>query len=836
MRVRLVSLLALSLSVLLMMGSCAWLHMPLIAISSQTAENTLPFEDSPFGFHPASVAVPGYPDNGFIDAQYIGIRWHRPPVYAYWFLIQPDLNDPTYDWTLHDRQYGSVPPSIRILANIAPDHPRFSHGYTLSQSYIPVDEERYAAFVRATVERYDGDGIDDMPGLTSPIKHWQVGNEPHAELSGFAQLQRITYRAIKEACLDCTVLLGGAAGFPEDYIHQFDAVYGPILAELGGQYVDVFDFHWYGRATGDYRLRDSVTGQDVYGHVRAALTANGFPPDLPIWITEMGSYSGDPAWPRFPFQSERQQAGDYFKRFIYSLTRGVQKVFPAFGLMEGFKHDDGYFDHTGLIYDGQDSNDLGLGVKKLGYYTYKKMTEKLEGADWSTLTLLHDGTDNDHLYLFRVMKDGQPIHITWWDYFDEPGYTLGDAKPITLTSLTGAAVTVTAVVPSAEIGRDVTDYATAFAVTTYPVSDGSVTIPLGEDPLLIEVEEQPAMAPKEPLYIVVMTHVEGDRAAPEGSPCTDDLYYQTAPLPLPGQPPRRNSFAIDVAGTELLHEILQKYVDSFGERPKLFIEPAGEFWQTEADPVYGGKLFRKYNWLALGHEFGIQGHGIYYSGQGFCWYQSPKTEEGIRRKLTDLHRFAEQVYHNGQKVNAGLTLTPGAKIEGPVIGRERAEWVYDHVAYELGYRISFEDYDGHLEDEPPGINNSRASYYLYEADYGDGVRMLKIDFNGSVRADCPGNTPRCETPEETIARLGRTLAAQAQDPDPSHVYYFAFTVHSSGVWIDFHMQEAGLPLRGEGAGLTRLMDAIQERIDSGAKVKFVTPSELLGIYRDRQME
>ncbi|MFQ5595632.1 MAG: hypothetical protein ACE5HA_15915, partial [Anaerolineae bacterium] len=282
----------------------------------------------------------------------------------------------------------------------------------------------------------------------------------------------------------------------------FDAVYGPILSQLAGQYVDAFDFHWYGTATGEYRLRDSVTGEDVYAHVRAALTASGYSPDLPIWITEMGSYSGDPSESRFPFQTERQQAGDYFRRYIYALSSGVEKVFSAFGLMEDFgPTEDGYFDHTGLIYDGQDfghgtdpstGGDPGLGVKKLGYYTYKKMTEVLEGADWSTLTTLHDGTGGDHLYLFRVEKAGQSIYIAWWDTFDEPGYTPGDTKPITLTGLDGAAVTVTAVVPSADTGQEVTDYATAFSVATYPVSDGSVTIPVGEDPVLVEETAPPA--------------------------------------------------------------------------------------------------------------------------------------------------------------------------------------------------------------------------------------------------------------------------------------------------------------------------------------------------------
>lgn len=443
--------------------------------------------DSPFGFHPAGIFVPDYPANGFADAEEIGVRWHRPPVYAFWFLVQPDRNDPAYDWTLLDEQYAAVPASIRILANIAPDHPRSPHGYALPDSFIPIDEDAYTAFVAAAVERYDGDGVDDLPGLVQPILHWQVGNEPnHQTTSGFATLQRITYQAIKQACAECTVLIGGVAGFPDDYIAQFDSGYAPILAELAGDYVDVFDFHWYGTATGDYRLRDTVAGGDVYDHIRSTLESHGFSPQLPIWITEMGSYSGDPIGPAFPPQSERQQAADLFKRFIYSLDRGVEKVFPAFGLIEGFKQDGGYFDHTGLIFDGRGLGDPGLGVRKLGYYTYRKMTEMLEGADWTTLTMLRDGTGGDYVFLFRVMKDRAPIHIAWWDDFDFPGDV--DAMPVTLSGLAGSAVRVTSVVPSARFGSEVDDYATAFSVTSQAVSEGTATIRLGQDPVILEEE------------------------------------------------------------------------------------------------------------------------------------------------------------------------------------------------------------------------------------------------------------------------------------------------------------------------------------------------------------
>ncbi|WP_058245746.1 hypothetical protein [Tropicibacter naphthalenivorans] len=41
----------------------------------------------------------------------------------------------------------------------------------------PRDMALWAGFVRAVVERYDGDGFDDMPGLQAPVAYVQAGNE-----------------------------------------------------------------------------------------------------------------------------------------------------------------------------------------------------------------------------------------------------------------------------------------------------------------------------------------------------------------------------------------------------------------------------------------------------------------------------------------------------------------------------------------------------------------------------------------------------------------------------------------------------------------------------------
>lgn len=46
-----------------------------------------------------------------------------------------------------------------------------------SQPIQPRFLKDYAAFVRAMVERYDGDGRDDMPGLLYPVRYWEIEAE-----------------------------------------------------------------------------------------------------------------------------------------------------------------------------------------------------------------------------------------------------------------------------------------------------------------------------------------------------------------------------------------------------------------------------------------------------------------------------------------------------------------------------------------------------------------------------------------------------------------------------------------------------------------------------------
>ncbi|MBU0760905.1 MAG: hypothetical protein KJ858_04395, partial [Nanoarchaeota archaeon] len=208
------------------------------------------------------------------------------------------------------------------------------------------DEEKYTEWVRAAVERYDGDGTDDMPGLTTPVKYWQIDNEPPRMRDGYVDLVHITYKAIKEADPEAKVLVGGLLmpDLKSGNTKTYEIVTLPIIKELGGKSIDIFDYHWFGYK-GEWKFLP-----ETMKRVRSDLKEAGFP-DAAIWFTEMGTYSGNPDRGGKGFQSERDQASEMVKRYVVSIGEGVEKIFWAWGMKEGFEdiNDNDFFDNTGFI-------------------------------------------------------------------------------------------------------------------------------------------------------------------------------------------------------------------------------------------------------------------------------------------------------------------------------------------------------------------------------------------------------------------------------------------------------------------------------------------------------
>lgn len=225
--------------------------------------------------------------------QAMGTTWERPhPGPFYWNDIQSSATA-DFNWsTVDDYVSTSQAAGQSIVATIWPyatwdqsgtysplsDAQIEGFPHLGSYRHAPVDTAAYQTFVTAMVERYDGDGVDDMPGLAAAIETWEVSNEPSLTLpvffdgtaSEYVALLQSTYEAVKAADADAVVVNGGMAGGHQDALDYWTTVFG--LG--GGSYFDVFSFHSISQ------------GMDLnLPTVQAFLSGLGV--SKPVWITEV---------------------------------------------------------------------------------------------------------------------------------------------------------------------------------------------------------------------------------------------------------------------------------------------------------------------------------------------------------------------------------------------------------------------------------------------------------------------------------------------------------------------------------------------------------------------
>jgi hypothetical protein len=155
--------------------------------------------------------------------------------------------------------------------------------------YLP-EPGRFADYVRRLVERYDHDGIEDMPGLVAPVRYWEVDNEPDLKnsLAPRGDVRRLDPRTF---CLPeeyGTVLAGASAA-----IHAASPearVLGPGLyrpgADSGTSYLRAA-LAVEGAASGldivtvhSYRDDD---GRELAAGIEAV---RKLVPGKPLWVTE----------------------------------------------------------------------------------------------------------------------------------------------------------------------------------------------------------------------------------------------------------------------------------------------------------------------------------------------------------------------------------------------------------------------------------------------------------------------------------------------------------------------------------------------------------------------
>lgn len=163
--------------------------------------------------------------------------------------------------------------------------------------YLPDDFEAYETYVRFVVERYDGDGIEDMPGLMAPVRYWEADNEPDLKNSRparsanreydpatfctpqeYGQVLIASARAIKAAFPEAVVLNGGLykphSTEGARYFRDLAAVPGAMDA------IDLVSVHAYHDTPDGDRLAAAILNERAYA------------PSLPVWVTET-SYGTD---------------------------------------------------------------------------------------------------------------------------------------------------------------------------------------------------------------------------------------------------------------------------------------------------------------------------------------------------------------------------------------------------------------------------------------------------------------------------------------------------------------------------------------------------------------
>ena len=164
--------------------------------------------------------------------------WLSLQPHVIWMTIEAEPG--VYDWRALDREvrqlqslglditmvlspiinaFGERRDEVRELVASYPSTTHFlREGIVAELQLYPHDETLpiWLDFVRAAVDRYDGDGANDMPDLIYQVRNWHFVEEyPIPELDDpavYVELLKQTYTAIKDEDPQARVILAGLAG------------------------------------------------------------------------------------------------------------------------------------------------------------------------------------------------------------------------------------------------------------------------------------------------------------------------------------------------------------------------------------------------------------------------------------------------------------------------------------------------------------------------------------------------------------------------------------------------------------------------------------------------
>ncbi|AHF05629.1 hypothetical protein MARPU_14465 [Marichromatium purpuratum 984] len=430
--------------------------------------------DSPFGFFDPNMLRFQHTswNQGYGETmRALGAHWaSQGATFAFsWNLVQRHAVDggrEGYDWSRLDALVRYSQANNIHLVPILTASPPQPTGRRMARaiSRKPDDTAAYGAFVRAAVERYDGDGRADMPGLRAPIRRWAVENEPYAKRywqgdgADLADTLLLAHRAIRAADPDAEVIAGMVRGpgwhGDTDPRRFMDAFFDRLGARAGGERpYDYLDQHWIGTAPGVALERQYAELRTWIDDLERAAARNGFAPAPLVALEHAGRH-----------EDERDQAEDVVKRHAYLLGSGFRLILWS-GLRaapeRGAGPDHDYFRQVALI----DAD----GRRKPAYHAYRRMTERLDDCDWPRTRLLHD---QQGLVVVRFHCHGAPFLVAW---SDRPGGSTAVRIPVEHAGT--ARVRVESALPDS-----------GPAPRTLPLVDGAIRLDLDTTPRYLSAD------------------------------------------------------------------------------------------------------------------------------------------------------------------------------------------------------------------------------------------------------------------------------------------------------------------------------------------------------------
>jgi uncharacterized repeat protein (TIGR01451 family) len=376
-----------------------------------------------------------------------------------WDLIEPVMGG-GYDWN-GSRQ------TDRVVTNIYSSPAEmnwlggFHEGGNGWRNPLAYTNE-YASFVEAVIERYDGDGTNDVaPGVA--VKYWQVGNEIGMwkdlgrSTTNYVDFVRLVRKAAKTSDPDAKIMLmaptTGDATIPW---------YVDVITELAvSNEFDAIDVHHWGSAD-DWKM----PGIPEYRQLLDSLGMN----DAEIWSTGNGTWWGSPN--EKVMQSEEAQAASLIKRAVWGRANGLDKLFWQ-DLVDSYRDPAGKaFHYMGLVSDGVDGEpEDRRNTKRACYWAYKLIAEKTDNG----IAILDGEVQNVHdesaLYAYRYTRsdnDGE-FFIVW----SEEG-----SQNVTL-SVTGTLYHTMSMVSDR--------YGIVSAHEDKQPSGGNISVAVGADPVIVEI-------------------------------------------------------------------------------------------------------------------------------------------------------------------------------------------------------------------------------------------------------------------------------------------------------------------------------------------------------------